>query len=295
MHTIKEKSVILTGCSSGIGKATAVLLKENGWRVFATARNQKDVDQLVQEDFESCQLDMENSSSIRDAVDFVLSKTGGKLYALINNAGLQVLSAIEDLTREELRMQFETNIFGMQELTNLIIPVLRKQGYGRIINVSSLAGRIFVPYAGAYCASKFALEALFDALRMELEGTNIFVSLIEAGPGIKQTNFNKNAVEKLCKKDISTSCHWQAYKNIENNIRRFISNENSNTGKSGLTSQTIAMAIKNVLESKSPRQRYFLKLKWYLFWAAMGFLPRAAIDNMVRRYIRNIWRQSDRL
>lgn len=285
---MENKSVIITGCSSGIGMATAKLLKENGWRVFATARKTGDVEKLIHDGFEAYQLNLEDSSSIQATVNSISTKTGGKLYGLVNNASFEIISAIEDLTRDELRQQFEI-LFGLQELTNLVIPVFRKQGYGRIVNVGSLAGRIPLPYTGAYCASKFALEALTDALRIELCKTNIFISLIEPGPGVIQTNFNKNAIEIFCKKNTETSQHKRAYKNIENMTKIFIDKEKNNPSRIGINSDVIAKTVKKVLESKKPLPRYFVKLKWRILWLAMGVVPTIISDRMLKKYMKNIF------
>ena len=290
MPYTENKNVIVTGCSSGIGKATASLLKENGWRVFATARSQKDVNALLQEGFEACKLDLEDSCSIRHAFDFILSKTEGKLYALINNAGFGLISAIEDLEREEMRKQFETNVFGPQELTNLAIQVFRKQGFGRVVTISSLVGKIPLPFTGAYCASKFALEALSDAMAMELNGTNIHISLIELG-SITKTEFNKNAIEKLYKKSTETSYHKQAYKNIAYNTRMCMDKAKNNTVKNENCPYIIARAVENILKSKKPRMRYFIRLKWMILWFAAKILPQNILNGLIKKYRQNTFKQ----
>ena len=186
-----KKSVLITGCSTGIGRSAAEILKQRGYRVFATARKHEDVAQLIEEGFESVQLDLANSASIHAAVKTILHKTDGKLYALFNNGAYGQAGAVEDLTRDMLREQFETNLFGTHELTNLLIPVMRRQGEGRIIQNSSVLGFVSLKYRGAYNASKYALEGLTDTLRMELKGSGIYISLIEPGP--IETSFRKNA------------------------------------------------------------------------------------------------------
>ena len=174
-----NKNILITGCSSGIGKCTARKLMNEGYRVFATARDPDDVSALQSEGFESLQLDLNSSEYIVSAVNEILSRTDGHLYGLFNNGAYGQPGAVEDLSREVLRKQFESNVFGTQELTNLIIPVMRQQGYGRIIQNSSVLGLVCLSYRGAYNASKYALEALSDTMRLELRGSGIFISLID--------------------------------------------------------------------------------------------------------------------
>lgn len=172
-NTNGDKSLLITGCSSGIGLCVAKGLKARGFRVFATARKNDDVRALNELDLESIQLDLADSHSISTAVAEVLSRTNGRLYALFNNGAYGQPGAVEDLRRDVLRAQFETNFFGTIELTNRIIPVMRRQGYGRIVHNSSVLGLIALPYRGAYNATKFALEGITDTLRLELAGTQI--------------------------------------------------------------------------------------------------------------------------
>ena len=165
---MSEKSVLITGCSSGIGLCAAEGLARCGYRVFATARKDADVAMLAGRGLESLRLDLADSASIRAAMDEILARTGGTLDALFNNAGYGQPGAVEDLRREVLRAQFETNVFGTMELTNRVMPVMRAQGHGRIIINSSVLGFVALPFRGAYNATKFALEGLADTLRLEL-------------------------------------------------------------------------------------------------------------------------------
>ena len=177
-----ERTVLITGCSSGIGLASAREMKTRGWRVFATARKPEDIARLKAEGFDSLYLDYAEPKSIAAAADQVLQATGGTLDALFNNGAYGQPGAFEDLKPDVLRAQFEANFFGWHDLTARIIPAMRAQGAGRIVFCSSVFGFIAAPYRGAYCASKFAVEALADTLRLELAGTGIKVSLIEPGP-----------------------------------------------------------------------------------------------------------------
>jgi len=194
------KTILITGCSSGIGYTTAIELQKRGFNVIATARKVEDVDCLAQEGLTALQLDLADSVSIQQAVKQIIELTDGEIYGLFNNGAFGQPGAVEDLSRDVLRYQFETNVFGTQELTNLIIPLMRKQGHGRIIYNSSVLGLVAMTYRGAYNASKFALEGLADTLRLELQGSGIHVSLIEPGPIL--TNFRQNAFA-LYKKNIN--------------------------------------------------------------------------------------------
>ena len=184
-------SVLVTGCSSGIGHAAAHALVRRGWRVFATARQRGDVARLGDEGLEALPLDLACSESIAACVAEVLDRTDGRLDALFNNGAYGQPGAVEDLSRAVLRAQLETNLLGTHELTTRVIPAMREQGGGRIVQNSSVLGFAALPYRGAYVCSKYALEGLTDTLRQELYGTGIHVSLIEPGPIISR--FRENA------------------------------------------------------------------------------------------------------
>ena len=208
-----KKTILITGCSSGIGYCVAKALHEYGYRVFATARRQESVEMLLNEGLESLQLDLMDSNSINHAFESVMRLTNGELYAVFNNGAYGLPGAIEDLTREALRNQFETNVFGWQELTNLILPVMRKQGYGRIIQNSSVLGFVSLPFRGAYNATKYAIEGLSDTMSLELIGSNIHVCLIEPGP--IESKFRENAVKMLLKNvDVEKSIHRERYRKV---------------------------------------------------------------------------------
>ena len=188
-----DKNILITGCSSGIGLHLAQSLKEYGYHVYASARKTEDVEKLTRLGLNCLHLDVACSESIQSAAKTLLENTNGNLYALINNAGFGQPGAVEDLKREVLRDQFETNLFGLVELTNHILPIMHKQGYGKIIQISSVLGFVAMPFRGAYIASKFALEGITDTLRLELKQTNIFVSLVEPGP--ITSRFRQNSLE----------------------------------------------------------------------------------------------------
>jgi NAD(P)-dependent dehydrogenase (short-subunit alcohol dehydrogenase family) len=190
MDETAKRSVLITGCSSGIGECVARGLHARGYRVFASVRNPDDRAAFEQAGIECLVLDYADSASIKAAVEQVLELTGGHLYALFNNGAYGQPGACEDLSREAMREQFETNVFGWMELTNLLLPVMRAQGYGRIIQNSSILGFAAMSMRGAYNASKFAIEGFSDTMRLELAGTDIHVSLIEPGP--VESRFREN-------------------------------------------------------------------------------------------------------
>lgn len=269
---MNPRSVLITGCSSGIGLTLAHGLKTRGYRVFATARKAEDVARLAAVGFESLPLDLDASASIRAAVEEVLRRTGGELYALINNGAYGQPGAVEDLARDTLRRQFETNVFGTQELTNLVLPVMRARNEGRIVQVSSLLGIVCLAYRGAYNASKFALEALSDTLRLELRDTRIFVSLIEPGP-IK-SRFRDNAYAAFkANIDVARSAHREKYAAM---IRRL-------EGHSGslpftLPADAVLAKVLHALEASRPRIRYRVTVPAHLFAALKRLLPFSALD-----------------
>lgn len=192
--SVHPKTVLVTGCSSGIGLATAGFLRDRSWQVAPTARKPADLDRLRAEGFDPIALDVSDSASISTAVNTVLDLFDGQLGALVNNAGVGLMSAVEDAPRVLLRDLFEVNVFGLQELTNPIVSLFRKQGYGRIVNVSSVLGEISLPFAGIYSASKFAVEALSDALRRELFDSGVAVSIIQPGP--IETRFSETLMRR---------------------------------------------------------------------------------------------------
>jgi len=272
---MEKKSILITGCSSGIGLCVAEGLLKRGYRVFATARKNEDVEALLNQGMESFQLDLDNSSSIKGAVNEVLNKTEGKLFALFNNGGFGQPGAVEDLRRDVLREQFETNVFGYLELTNLILPTMRKQGYGRIIQSSSILGFISLPFRGAYTASKHALEGLSDTLRMELKGTNIFVSIIEPGP--IEAKFRKNAYEKYKENINAKPSHFcKRYEAMEERLTK-------ETAPLPFTLPATAVLEKvlRALESSKPKARYYVTTPTYIFACLKRLLPGFLLEKIL--------------
>jgi len=273
---MSQRSVLITGCSSGIGYCVAHGLKKRGYRVFATARQAEDVQRLQAEGLESIVLDLDDSESIKQAVKYVLSETQGQLYALFNNGAFGQPGAVEDLSRTVLRQQFETNFLGTHELTCLVLPAMRQQGEGRIIQNSSVLGLITLPYRGAYNASKFALEGLSDTLRLELMETDIHVSLIEPGP--ITSDFRINAYKKFTQNiDAKHSAHHENYHNMQ---QRFDSKDDT---AFTLPAEAVLEKVIHALESSRPKVRYYVTFPTYLFATLRRFLPHSWLDWVLYR------------
>jgi NAD(P)-dependent dehydrogenase (short-subunit alcohol dehydrogenase family) len=270
-------SILITGCSTGIGRITAKGLRERGYHVFATARKESDVDELRKEGFDAFQLDLADSASIRNAVAWVFEQTGGTLDALFNNGAFGQAGAVEDLSREVLRNQFETNLFGTHELTNLVLPKMRKQGHGRILYNSSVLGLVALSFRGAYNATKFALEGLADTLRMELHGTGIHIVLIEPGPILSQ--FRKNALS-LYKQNIDreNSPFAELYKVMEKRLAI-----EDAAVPFPLPAEAVLDKVVLALESPRPKIRYFVTFPTYLFAFLRRILPGRTLDWFLRR------------
>ena len=250
-------------------------LKNRGYRVFATARHQENVTSLAEEGFESLQLDLDDSASIQKAVAEILKRTNGEIYGLFNNGAFGLAGAVEDLSRDAIRAQFETNFFGWLELTNLLIPVMREQGYGRIIQNSSVLGIIALQFRGAYNASKYALEGISDTLRLELRNTNIYISLIEPGPILSE--FRRNSVKAMQQHiDIENSVYSQQYKNVLGRL-----NTEGPAVPFTLPPEAVLKKVIHALESKKPKARYYVTFPTYLFGILKRLLSTRQLDNLL--------------
>ncbi len=273
-----KRSVLITGCSSGIGECVARGLHQRGYRVFASVRDPRDCAAIQQTGIECLVLDYADSASIKSAVEQMLAKTGGHLYALFNNGAYGQPGACEDLSREAMRQQFETNVFGWMELTNHIIPVMRAQGFGRIIQNSSILGFTAMSMRGAYNASKFAIEGFSDTMRLELAGTDIHVSLIEPGP--VESQFRANAYLAFQQHIVvESSVHQERYKNM---IQRF--ETTGNVLPFTLPPEAVLKRVVHALESKRPKIRYPVTVPTYLF----SWLKRLLSDRMLDRIVRGV-------
>ncbi len=271
-----KKTILITGCSSGIGYETALYLHNNGYEVFASARKEKDVKHLRDRGLNALQLDVTDTDSIDKAMNTVLQQTGGTLYALFNNAGYGQPGALEDIPSYALREQFETNVIGLHELTRRIIPVMRAQGYGRIIQHSSVLGLISLRFRGAYNASKYAIEGLCDTLRLELMGSNIHVVSLNTGP--VHSKFRDNATVKFLENvDVETSFFSEEYK-AEVLARKEKKSEND-----PFTREPVAVIDKVilVLEKQQPKPRYYVTSATHILGNLKRILPTAWLDKIL--------------
>jgi len=273
------RSILITGCSSGIGLASARMLKARGWRVFATARSPDDVAALAAEGFEAFPLDYRDPVGIETALDRILRRTDGTLDALFNNGGYAQAGALEDITTDLVRDQFETNFFGWHELTRRVIPVMRRQGSGRIVFCSSILGFLGVRYRGAYVASKYAVEGMADSLRAELHGTGIGVVLIEPGP--IESNFRRTALNQIdLTIDVESSFHRDDY-------RKALARRPDGASSSGFRKgpDAVAKILVRALEARRPAARYRVTIPTRVAWYLKRLLPTAILDWIVRKEI----------
>lgn len=272
-----QKTLLITGCSSGIGLTVARGMTARGWRVFATARKPEDVERLNQEGLESFILDVDDSESTHAGFAEAIERSGGRLDALFNNAGFGQVGAVEDLTRAALREQFETIVFGWVELTNLAIPVMRAQGHGRIVMNSSVLGYAAFPHRGAYNAAKFAVEGISDTLRLELHGTGIEVCLVEPGPIVSR--FRENCKPHFLKHiDMENSVHRESY---ISQLERL-----DNPGPVApftLPATAVLDKVIHALESPRPRARYPVTVPSIAFWWLKRLLSTRGMDWVLRR------------
>jgi NAD(P)-dependent dehydrogenase (short-subunit alcohol dehydrogenase family) len=274
---MSERSVLITGCSSGIGLASAVEMKRRGWRVFATARKPEDIARLRDEvGVESLYLDYAVPGSIKLTAEQVLEETEGKLDALFNNGAHGQPGAVEDLRPDVLREQFEVAVFGWHDLTHRIIPAMRKQGEGRIVFCSSVLGLMAAPYRGAYCASKFAVEALADTMRIELAPAGIKIILIEPGP--IATRFVEHALEAYRRNiDLENSAHRHIYK------ARIARMEEGGQQSFKLGPEAVAAKLVQALTSRNPKARYYVTVPTYAVALLRRILPAGLLDMVAAR------------
>jgi len=287
------RSILITGCSSGIGYSCALGMKERGWRVFATARSEADLDRLKAEGLESIHLDYAQPKSIEACAEAVLAATDGKLFALFNNGAYGQPGAVEDLRTDVLKAQFETNVFGWHDLTRRLIPAMRANGAGRIVQCSSVLGLVALKWRGAYTASKFAIEALSDTMRLELESSGVRVSVIEPGP--IRSRFQEHGL-----------AHFKANIDIENSVhradyaRQIAKNEALIAGSQWgyerpgdrpsrsllpryrLGPDAVLAKLIHAVESSNPRPRYHVTAATHAMAAARRILPTRALQLLAR-------------
>jgi NAD(P)-dependent dehydrogenase (short-subunit alcohol dehydrogenase family) len=270
-----SKAVLITGCSSGIGWATAKYLSDGGWRVYATARNVEKIAPLEESGCRLLAIDVTDENSMATAVEEV-EREEGAIGALVNNAGYSQSGAVEAVPMEKVRAQFETNVFGLVRMCQLVLPGMRRQGYGRIVNLSSMGGKLTFPGAGFYHASKYAVEAVSDALRYEVEGFGIKVSIIE--PGLIRTGFADAAVGSMDNEDDGP------YAGFDEAVAR-ATTENYEQGPISRLAgepEAVAQAIEQAISARSPRSRYAVTPSAHLLIGLRRLLPDGAWDATLR-------------
>ncbi len=272
-----ERVILITGCSSGIGRATAIEAAARGHRVFATARNPETLRDLESRgQIRTLALDVTDAASIRDAVAAVLAEAG-HLDALVNNAGYGQYGAAEDVTAEEWRRQFDVNLFGAIEVARAVLPAMREKRRGTIVNVSSVAGKIAIPFAAPYCASKHALEAFSDALRVEVAPFGIRVAVIEAGP--IETRFGDRARAGVARMLASPGPYSPFYKNAERAM-----DTDFQAGK--LPPEAVARVVVDAIEAANPRTRYRITRLARALILLRRFLPDRFFDRRMKKVLK---------
>lgn len=274
-----QKSVLITGCSSGIGYDAAHTLQKRGWRVFATCRQEADCERLQAEGLESFRLDYEDEDSIKTALAEALTRTGGTLDALFNNGAYAIPALTQDYPRDALRAIFEANLFGYFDLINRVLPVMFDQGHGRIVNCSSILGLTALRGRGAYNSTKFAMEGLTDTLRLELRGQPVDICLIEPGP--ITTDLRKKAQPRFEK--------WIDWKNSRNRafyeklLRPRLYADAGAPDLGELPPSAVTAKLIHALESRRPRPRYYVTIWTYAAGMLKRFLSTRALDRLCSR------------
>jgi len=273
------RSILITGCSSGIGYAAAHGMRARGWHVFAACRQQEDCDRLTAEGFDAPRLDYSDEASIQSALAHVLEQTGGTLDALFNNGAHATPGLVEDLPTDGLREIFEANFFGWHSLTRAVIPVMRAQGHGRIVQCSSVLGLVAMPWRGAYNSTKFALEGLNDTLRLEMRGTGVNVILIEPGP----------VTSRLRIKAIPRFERWIDWQNspradeYESTMRPRLYDDSGAKDRFELPPEAVVKKLAHAVESPRPHPRYFVTTPTHIAGILRRILPTRALDWLTSR------------
>ncbi len=276
MTSVVPRTILITGCSTGIGWHCALGMKARGWRVFATARKPEDLTRLEAEGVEALYLDYAEPASVSACAVEVAKRTGGNLDALFNNGAYGQAGAVEDLTRKVLEAQFAANFFGWHQLTRECLPLMRANGSGRIVQCSSVLGLVALKWRGAYNASKFAIEALSDTMRLELRGTNIHVSLIEPGPiTSKFVETSLKAFERNI--DEANSHYRKAYERQRARLGR------GGSGRFKLGPEAVLEKLVHAVESDRPKARYFVTQPTTFMAVARRVLPQRALDWLLNK------------
>ena len=272
-----SRAVLITGCSTGIGRATAERLARRGWRVYATARDVEKIASLAGSGCELLALDVTDEASMRAAVEEV-ERREGTVGVLVNNAGYSQSGAVEEVPMEKVRRQFETNVFGLARMCQLVLPGMRRQGWGRIVNISSMGGKLTFPGGGYYHATKYAVEALSDALRFEVAGFGVRVAVVE--PGLIRTGFADAATGSMDGTTVADGPYAYFNAAVAKAVR-----DNYERGpflRLGGGPETVAATIERAITADRPRTRYAVTPSAHLFIGLRRLLPDRAWDALVR-------------
>lgn len=276
---MNRNSILITGCSSGIGLDAAHTLAQRGWQVFATCKQEKDCERLRSEGLESFVLDYSNSESVQSGAQRALELCDGKLQALFNNGAYAIPGLVEDLSRDALRTLFETNLFGQFELINALLPSMRANASGRIINCSSVLGFVAMPFRGAYNSSKFAMEGLTDTLRLELSDSPIHICLIEPGP--INTRIRENSIPHFEKWiDWEASANKDAY---ETQLRPRLYKPQAKKDRFELPPSAVTEKLIHALEQPKPQPRYYVTKPTYIAGTLKRMLSTRMLDKVLLR------------
>ena len=274
-----QKSILITGCSSGIGLDCAKTLHAHGWTVFASCRQQKDCDRLKMMGLEAPRLDHADPVSITETIQYILTKTNGKLDAVFNNGAFAVPGAVEDLPTDALRSIYETNLFGYHEVIRQVIPIMRAQGKGKILNCSSVLGFVAIPWRGAYNSTKFALEGLTDTLRIEMRNTNINVILIEPGP--IGTKIRENSIPHF-----ERWVDWEnspRKKQYETDLIKRLYQPKNKPDAFELPVSAVTKVVMKALESHHPKPRYYVTIPTHFMGLLRRILSTRSLDWFISR------------
>ena len=272
------KTLLITGCSSGIGLDAAHGMRSAGWRVFASCRKQEDCDRLIAEGFEAPRIDYDDPESIETGLAKVLSATGGTLDALFNNGAYAIPGAMEDLPRDALRAILETNVLGVHDLTTRVIPVMRAQGHGRIVNHSSVLGLVTLRWRGAYNTTKFAVEGMTDTLRVEMSDTNIRFITLNTGP--VTSKIRQNSIPHFEK-----WIDWKASPRkgqYEAGLQKRLYEDNG-PDTFELPASAVTAKLRKALTHPNPKPRYYITTPTYIMGYLKRILSTRALDRIVRK------------
>lgn len=271
------QNILITGCSSGIGLQTALTLKEKNYKVYASARKDEDVQMLKNLGFETFKIDVTNKDDITNALNTIL-QNDKKLDAVFNNAGYGQPGAVEDISVETLKEQFETNFFGLHEVTIQVMKIFRKQNYGKLIQHSSVLGIISLKFRGAYNASKYAIEGINDTLRQEVLNSNITISTINTGP--VTSKFRENALKKFNKNIKIEGSFWEETYKKELKIRL---ETNEDKAPFNLPASSVANVVLKIMEAKKPKPRYYVTYATHILGFAKRVLNTTLLDKLLNK------------